>query len=108
MALIKIKAGVQPPVIVLMAAVANVAQTLDAPTTILVTSGNDGTHATTSKHYSNEAIDIRSKSFPSLKAKRAFIAAVLKRLGTGYTMILEEEGKPNEHFHLQVKRKTTI
>ena len=85
----------------MMAAIANVAQALDEPVDVLITSGNDSTHMTGSKHYTYEALDIRSKNFPSVAAKQHFMDAVMKRLGSGYQMILENEGKVQEHFHLE-------
>ena len=105
MAYVKVKGSVKPPILLMMAAIANVAQGLDEPVDVLITSGNDSVHMAKSKHYSYEALDIRSKNFPSAVAKRAFMAAVLKRLGSGYQMILEMEGKANEHFHLELDPK---
>ena len=97
--MIKIKSGVLPKNLTILAAVANVAAGLDHD--VIVTSGIDGKHMTGSKHYSYEALDIRSKNFPSTAAKQHFIDAVLKRLGSGYQMILENEGRANEHFHCE-------
>ena len=85
--------------LVLTAAVANVAQELPFPVTI--TSGTDGKHMKGSKHYTGEAIDIRSKNFPNKRAKQEFIAAVLLRLGPGYEAFLESEGKASEHIHVE-------
>ena len=96
---LKVKTGVKHKIVVMMAALANVAAGLSHDVTI--TSGNDSKHMTGSKHYTYEALDIRSKNFPTAKAKREFMAAVLKRLGSGYQMILEFEGGVNEHFHLE-------
>ena len=66
-----------------------------------ITSANDSKHMKGSKHYTYEAIDIRSKNFPSKRAKQEFLTSVLLRLGPGYEMFLEHEGKVNEHFHLE-------
>lgn len=96
---ILIKSGVKPRLLLLTAAVANVAQGL--PHDVVITSGTDGKHKKGSKHYTEEALDIRSKNFPSRRAKQEFISAVLLRLGPGYEMFLEQEGKPQEHFHLE-------
>lgn len=101
MAYLKVKGTVKPKILVMMAAIANVAQGLQEPVDVLITSGNDSQHMDGSKHYSYEALDIRSKNFPTAKSKRVFIDAVLKRLGSGYQMILEGEGKVGEHFHLE-------
>lgn len=87
----------------MLAAIANVAATL--PHDVVITSGNDSKHMKGSKHYTNEAVDIRSKNFPSKAAKRIFISAVLLRLGPGYEMFLESEGRVNEHFHCEYDPK---
>lgn len=97
--MVKIKTGVKPKILVILAAVANASQALDHD--VVVTSGNDSTHMTGSKHYRYEALDIRSKNFPSAKAKREFIRAVQKRLGPSYQIILESEGRMNEHIHIE-------
>jgi hypothetical protein len=100
--MILVKSTVKPRTLLMMAACANVAIKLAWPVTI--TSGNDSKHMAGSKHYSGEAIDIRSKNFPTKEAKQEFIAAVLARLdltGAGYQMFLESEGQANEHFHLE-------
>lgn len=102
MAYLKVKGTVQPKILMMMAAIANVAQNLDEPVDVLVTSGNDSKHMVGSKHYTYEALDIRSKNFPSAIAKQHFMNAVLKRLGSGYQMILESEGQANEHMHLNL------
>ena len=94
-----IKSGVEPRLLTMLAAIANVAATL--PHDVVITAGVDGTHKTGSKHYTSEALDIRSKNFPSKRAKQEFVRVVLLRLGPGYEMFLESSGKVNEHFHLE-------
>ena len=94
-----VKSTVRPRSHLLAAAVANVAAPLGWDVTI--TSANDSTHMVGSKHYAGEAIDVRSKNFPTTRSKREFVAAVLSRLGPGYEMFLEGEGTANEHFHLE-------
>ena len=96
---ILVKSTVKPTSHLLVAAVANVAVSLDWDVTI--TSANDSKHMKGSKHYTGEAIDIRSKNFPSKRSKQDFIAKVLLRLGPGYEMFLEGVGTENEHFHLE-------
>ena len=96
---ILVKAGVTPRALLLMAAVANVAR--DLAWNVTITSGTDGSHRSNSKHYSGEALDIRTKNFPTRRAKQEFITAVLLRLGPDYEMFLESEGKPQEHVHVE-------
>lgn len=101
MAYVKVKTGVTPRLLTIMAAIANVAQTLEEPNDITITSGTDGKHMRQSLHYEGAALDVRSKNFGSAVAKRHFLQAVLKRLGKGYQGILEHEGGANEHFHFE-------
>lgn len=101
MSYVKVKTGVKPKIIVMMAAIANVTQTMDEPNDITITSGNDSVHMKGSLHYKDAALDVRTKNFPSAQSKRAFLAAVLKRLGSGYQGFLEYEGKAQEHIHLE-------
>jgi hypothetical protein len=99
--MLKIKPGVKPPILIMAAACANVAQELG--TTVTITAGTDGRHMEGSRHYTSEALDIRSTSFKTRAAKDRFIAAVLSRLGPGFEMFLESPGRANEHFHLEVQ-----
>jgi len=69
---------------------------------IMITSGSDGTHMVGSKHYTFLAIDIRSNWYKSdikIKVKSALESA----LGSQFTVLLENENGPNEHFHIQVR-----
>src|SRR3990167_8066735 len=94
-----VKSGVTPRLLIIFAGVSNVAREL--PWDVTITAGTDGKHMKGSKHYSGEALDIRSKNFPTKRSKQDFVSAVLLRLGPGYEMFLEQEGKPNEHFHCE-------
>jgi hypothetical protein len=101
--MIKLKTGVTPRNLYIMAAVANVAASL--PHDVVITAGTDGQHKKGSKHYSYEALDIRSKNFPDLASKQAFIKAVMNRLGSDYDGFLELPNTPNEHFHIEYDPK---
>lgn len=105
MALVKIKSGVKPRNLVILAAIANVAQELGNPPEVFITSGTEGRHMPGSKHYTGEALDVRSHNFPSFAAKREFLNAVRRRLGRNYDVILESLGRPNEHFHIEYDPK---
>lgn len=94
--MIKLKGTVRPRNLVIEAACANVAEELKI--NITITSGNDSLHMTGSKHYSGEALDIRSKDMDN---KLIFLSKVMARLGDKYQGILEGEGTPNEHFHIE-------
>lgn len=69
----------------------------------VVTSGNDSSHAVDSRHYTNEAIDVRSHAFTS-SYKRDLRSRFEAALGPQFRVLLEDEGKPNEHIHAQVKK----
>jgi hypothetical protein len=77
------------------------------PEEIMITSANDGTHLEKSKHYIDEAIDIRSHNFTN-GTKIAFREELEKFLNIGspcqFTVLLESLGTANEHFHIQVKK----
>ena len=85
------------------------------PKVLVITSINDGRHSKNSRHYTDEAIDLRSKNFPSKNSKftfRRFLEEELNSL-SGYKepkfrVLLEYLGKPNEHFHIQVKKGETF
>lgn len=101
MAHIKVKTGVQPKALIIMAAIANVVQDLQEPVAVVITSGTDGAHMKGSLHYKGAALDVRTKNFPSVRAKRTFLQAVLTRLGSGYEGFLEHEGGVHEHIHIE-------
>jgi hypothetical protein len=77
---------------------------VEQPEVLVITSINDSTHMDGSRHYTNEAIDIRSKNFHSRESKRIFRIELEKFLGPYFRVLLENEGSENEHFHIQVKR----
>lgn len=72
--------------------------------TLVITSANDSTHAQGSRHYSNEALDVRSKSFKTGADKHSFRSKLAADLGEQFTVLLEGEGEAQEHFHIQVRK----
>ena len=91
-------------VCLIAAATVNAANVLGLPYTMFVTSGNDSTHRRGSKHYTDEALDFRTKHLPS-RVKQLLVAAVKQRLGRHFDVILEDLGKPNEHLHVEYQHK---
>ena len=74
---------------------------------LVITSGNDSTHGPGSRHYTDEAIDVRTHNFTSREARRNFRVRWEAALGPQFRVLLEHEGKPNEHFHAQVRKGHT-
>ena len=84
---------------------------LGYPAVLLVTSINDGRHMRDplSRHYTDEAIDIRTKgplvnSMGTHERKRRFRRQYQALLGACFYVMLESLGKPNEHLHVQVAK----
>jgi hypothetical protein len=69
----------------------------------VITSGNDSTHSPNSRHYVNEAIDVRTNTF-TRDFKRDLRQRFSDALGAQFSVIIEDEGKPNEHMHAQVRK----
>lgn len=68
-----------------------------------ITSINDSTHMTNSKHYINAAIDLRSKNF-NKDVKELFRANLHQLLGINYTVLHEAPNSPDEHYHIQLRK----
>jgi hypothetical protein len=67
----------------------------------VITSANDSVHMSDSKHYHNEAIDLRSHNLKSPDEVRMLLKS---KLGDKFTVLYESPGKPNAHIHIQTKR----
>jgi hypothetical protein len=78
------------------------------PPDLVVTSVNDSKHRSGSRHYVDEAVDVRSHNFASQGDRISFRELLANRLGPRFTVLLEDEGLPNEHFHIQPKKGTTF
>lgn len=83
---------------------------IDLPKELVITSINDGQHMVGSKHYTNQAIDLRSHNFANRDARRRFRQRLEDALNAHpvsanrFRVLLESEGKDNEHFHIQVAK----
>lgn len=91
------------------------------PAEVVITSLNDGKHATNSRHYVNEAMDIRTLNFPSRDSKRVFREKLERALNSHpsvssqdprFRVLIENEGKTSgsavEHIHVQVAKGKTF
>ena len=65
--------------------------------TIVITSGNDGKHMKNSKHYKNEAIDIRINN---MQKPEEVTKEIKKLLGRDFDVILEPT-----HLHIEYDKK---
>lgn len=95
--MLKIKTGVTPKNLIIAAAIANVGEILGLG--LVITSGNDGTHMAGSKHYSLEALDLRSSNIPEALLPKV-IAHLQARLGPDYQVIKEAD-----HIHCEYDPK---
>lgn len=66
----------------------------------VITSIWDQRHSSISLHYIGCAADVRSKTLNS-RHKTKVLERVQNSLGEDFDLILEAEGEPNEHFHLE-------
>ena len=92
------KANVRPRNLWIMAALSRIPAPVDL---VVITAGKDGKHTVGSKHYDGDALDIRTKNFPSRASKLAFAEALRRELGAEYQVIFEAAGTPNEHLHAE-------
>jgi hypothetical protein len=77
------------------------------PPELVITSANDGQHDPHSRHYTDEALDIRVHNFPQvpgIDTVAIFVGALQQRLGPQFTVLVEDRDTPNAHIHIQVKR----
>ena len=66
-----------------------------------ITSASDGTHMVGSKHYRDEALDLRTRDLKSDANKKAVREMLQHKLGGDYDVLLENLGTPNEHIHIE-------
>lgn len=66
----------------------------------VVTSVWDQSHGEVSLHYIGCAADVRSKNLTKSQ-KQKVLLTVQDKLGDEFDLILEADGEPHEHFHLE-------
>jgi hypothetical protein len=70
-----------------------------------ITCGTEA-HGPDDPHTNGYAIDIRSKHLPTLDAKYKLLDQMRVFCAEKYTILLENVGLEQEHFHIQVKKGT--
>jgi len=85
---------------IIAAAAVNARNVLQLPGDTVVTSGNDGQHKPGSLHYKDRALDFRVHGLTRANVE-LWAAAIRKRLGKDYQVIIESLGTPNGHLHVE-------
>lgn len=70
----------------------------------IITSGRDGQHMRTSKHYTGEALDFRAHHIKAGNHRAAILAKIVGVCGKGYDVILHGEGDAI-HYHVEYDPK---
>ena len=71
----------------------------------VITSACGGKHGRGSLHYVGLALDFRTKTIKETRAKRRLVRDLRRALGRQYDVLLESEGKRNEHLHVEFQPK---
>lgn len=91
--------GLQPQMV--LAVIATHAIYASMGVELVITAGNDGKHMQGSKHYSGNAIDIRTYNLPDPKRNAPEIVRQLQQdLGRDYDVIFE-----GDHIHIEYDPK---
>lgn len=70
---------------------------------IVITSANDSLHMKDSRHYKDEALDLRTHHFSSSQAVELFANELRIAFSSAFTVLHEDKGGPNDHLHIQPK-----
>ena len=95
-----------PALMRILRAVYDVTRGQSEPSEVVITSVNDSTHGPQSRHYTDEAIDVRTKHFASETAKLRFAALLRAELGPAFTVLYENPAGENQHLHIQPRKGT--
>tara|TARA_R110000751_G_scaffold80357_2_gene162268 strand:- start:170 stop:556 length:387 start_codon:yes stop_codon:yes gene_type:complete len=92
----------------ILVAVQRVAERTRSVGEVVITSANDGKHSQRprSRHYTDEAIDLRSRNFQTADARDRFLVRLREELGGRFYVAYEGHGKPSAHIHVQPRRGT--
>ncbi len=89
--MLKVKSSVRPRSLWIACAALNAA----GPWDVVITSGNDSQHRQGSKHYTDEALDLRLSTIP-FAALEPYLRRMRARLGSDYQVIRE-----GDHVHVE-------
>jgi hypothetical protein len=93
---LKILPSVKTPAVVTIAAAAvNAKNALLLQSDTVVTSGNDSHHMKGSRHYSDQALDLRTRDLTPAQIQ-AWAVEIRRRLGAGYDVVVE-----SDHIHVE-------
>jgi hypothetical protein len=95
-----VKSTVRPKSLLIAAAAINAAHEVSLSGDVVITSGNDSRHKTGSAHYTDRALDFRTKHLSDLEKVR-WKVALQRRLGPAYQVFLEELRNLHEHLHVE-------
>lgn len=92
--------NVKPPIILLMAGIANVVSPLSFDS-VVITHGEDGVHKPGSLHKLYAALDLRTKNLTDPDKSLLFDLLCDKFPRPRFDVIFEDRGGPNEHIHIE-------
>ena len=100
----KLKHGVRladltPQMALAAIVVREVYRSLDPQCSCTLTSANDSKHSEKSLHYQGFALDFRTHDFTG--DKQELLHELREALGPEFDVLLEGEGTPNEHLHVE-------
>ena len=100
----KLKHGVRladltPQMALAAIVVREVYRDLDPGCSCTITPANDGKHSDASWHYKGRALDFRTHDFTG--DKQQLLYSLKEALGPEFDVLLEGDGTPNEHVHLE-------
>lgn len=96
--MLKIKDGVTPHNLNIAAELANIAE--ENGLLLVITSGTDGTHMKTSKHYLGDALDVRTSNLTNEQIQMVKLN-LMGKLGSDYDVIRE-----SDHIHVEYDPKS--
>lgn len=74
-------------------------------TEAVLASGSDGKHKRASLHYDGFAFDLRTHNIPPERLMTVYSFIKTRLLLDGYDVVLEDQGTPNEHIHIEYDPK---